>query len=78
MAEEKCFIQKYIEEFGLEFPKDASKFFEVMEKSDEENWTLGQFFEALVEAFPEKKDRILSIPLFTEIDGEVFRVPGNS
>jgi hypothetical protein len=78
MAEEKCFIQKYIESFGLEFPKDASKFFEVMEKSDEENWTLEQFFEALVKAFPEKKDRILSIPLFTEIDGEVFRVPGNS
>ena len=49
------FIQKYIEDYGLEFRKGANKFFEVMEKSDEENWTPGQFFETLEEAFPEKK-----------------------
>jgi hypothetical protein len=71
MTEEKCFTQKYIEGFGLEFPKDANKFLEVMEKSDKENWTLGQFFEALIKAFPDKKESILNVPAYADVDGEL-------
>ena len=70
----KSFTQKALEGFGLDYPEDLEKFLEVLEASTGEGGTLGGMFEALIEAFPDKKDRILSIPLFTEIDGEVHRV----
>ena len=71
---EKSFTQKALEGFGLDYPDDVEKFLEVLEASTGEGGTLGGMFEALIEAFPDKKDRILNVPLFTEIDGEVHRV----
>ena len=32
MAEEKCFTERFMEGFGLEFPKDANKFLEIFER----------------------------------------------
>jgi hypothetical protein len=73
MSDDKCFTQKFMEGFGLEFPKDADNFVEIFSRFADEGGTFGQLIEELVEAFPEKKDRILGVPLFTEIDGEVYR-----
>jgi hypothetical protein len=70
MADDKCFTQRYMEAFGLEFPKDADRFLEILERFDNRGGTIGQLTDGLVEAFPEKKDRILSLPKYSEFDGE--------
>ena len=58
-----------MERFELEFPKDAKKFTEMIEKNFSENGTLGQLFDDLAEALPEKRESILSIPIYVD-DGE--------
>jgi hypothetical protein len=63
-----------MEGFGLDFPKDAEKFVEIFSRFADENGTFGQLIEELLEAFPDKKNQILGIPMFTEFDGEVHRV----
>ncbi len=55
MAEEKYFTQRFMERFGLEFPKDAKKFAEIIEKNFSENGTLGQLFDDVAKAFPKKR-----------------------
>ena len=32
MPSEKCFTQRFMEGFGLEFPKDADRFVEILER----------------------------------------------
>jgi hypothetical protein len=71
---EKSIAQKAVEGWGLDYPDDVEKLVEVLEETTGEGGTLGGIFQALIEAFPDKKDRILSIPMFTEIDGQVYRV----
>ena len=68
MSEDKCITQRFMEGFGLDFPKDADKFVEIFSRFGHEGGTFGQLIEELVEAFPEKKDQILGIPIFTEIE----------
>ena len=71
---EKSFTQKAVEGWGLEYPKDVEKFLEVFEKSTEEGGTLGGIFEALIEAFPDKKETILRVPVHQTVDGEVHLI----
>jgi hypothetical protein len=66
-------IKTFIESFGLEYPKDYEKFAEVMGRFDD-GGTIGEFFDALVEAFPDKKESIMDFPMYTEIDGELVRI----
>lgn len=66
MAEEKGFTQKYIEGFGLEFPNDANKFLEIFDKFSKQGGTYNQFVDELIEAFPNKKESILSITAMTD------------
>ena len=66
-------IKTFIEGFGLEFPKDYEKFAGVMGKFDD-GGTIGEFFDALVEAFPEKKESIMNFPMYTEVDGKLVRI----
>ena len=61
MADEKCMTQKLVEGFGLEFPKDARKFAEIFLKSEDENFD--QLLNDLAEAFPEKRESILGVPV---------------
>lgn len=70
MAEEKCITQKLVEGFGLDFPKDAEKFAEIFLKFSEDE-PLGQLIDDLVEAFPDKKNSILSVPVHVTSDGKV-------
>jgi hypothetical protein len=63
---EKSFTQKYIEGFGLEFPKDADKFLEIFEKFSEQEGTFDQFVDELIEAFPDKKESILNVTVLTD------------
>jgi hypothetical protein len=70
MADEKCFTQKFMEGFGLEFPKDADRFVEIFTRFTEDGGMFGQLIDELVDAFPEKKDRILVLPIYSEFDGE--------
>ena len=74
MAGEKFITQKFLESFGLDYPEDLEKFHEVFFKFTDKGGSLNQLFKDLIEAFPEKKDRILNVPLFTEIDREINRV----
>ena len=32
---------------------------------------MGELFDELIEAFPEKRESILNFPMYTEIDGEL-------
>ena len=66
-------IKTFIEGFGLEYPEDAEKFFELMGIFDD-GGTIGEFFDALVEAFPDKKESIMNFPMYTEVDGELVRI----
>ena len=66
-------IKTFIEGFGLEYPKDAEKFFEVFDRF-EAGGTVGELFDALVEAFPDKRESILDFPMYTEVDGELVRI----
>ena len=70
MSEDKCFTQRFIEGFGLEFPKDADKFLEIFERFAE-GGSFEQLQGDLVEAFPDKQETILSIPVDTTADDEV-------
>ena len=69
MAEQKSVTQKFIEGFGLEFPQDAEKFIEIFERFAD-GGTLGQFTADLCEAFPEKRESILSVPVYVDKDDE--------
>jgi hypothetical protein len=42
-----------------------------LENSTGEGGTLGKMFDAMIEAFPDKKETILSIPVHRTTDGEV-------
>lgn len=70
---EKSNAQKVVEGFGLEYPNDAEKFTEICMKFNRPGATLGQFIDDLIEAFPEKKESILNIPMYTEVDGKLVR-----
>jgi len=74
MAGEKFISQKFMEGFGLDYPEDLEKFHEVFYNFTREGGSLNQLFKDLIAAFPEKRDRILNVPLLTEIDGEIHRV----
>lgn len=41
MADDKCFTQRYMEAFGLEFPMDADRFVQIMERFDEDGGSFG-------------------------------------
>ena len=71
---EKSITQKAIEGFGLDYPDDTERFLEVFGESTREGGTLEGIFEALIEAFPEKKESILNFPMYAEVDGELVRV----
>jgi len=62
----KCFTQRFMEGFGLEFPKDADRFVEIFTRFAEAGGTFGQFIDELVVAPPEKKDQISGLPIYTE------------
>jgi hypothetical protein len=66
-------IKTFMEGFGLEYPKDLEKFSEVMNRFGDRG-TVGEFFDALVEAFPEKKENIMNFPMYTEVDGELVQI----
>lgn len=66
MAEDKCLTQRFMEGFGLEFPKDAKKFAEIFTRFGDEGGTFGQLIDELVEAFPDKKESILSVTVMTD------------
>jgi len=63
MPNEKCFTQRFMEGFGLEFPKDADRFVEILERFDDQDGTLGQLFDDVIDALPEKMDRILGFTI---------------
>ena len=67
-------IAQFIEGFGLEYPKDAEKFFEIFFGGEDGEKPVGELFDALIEAFPDKKESILNFPMYAEIDGELVRV----
>jgi hypothetical protein len=66
-------IKTFIEGFGLEFPKDYEKFTEVMDRFGD-GGTIGEFFDALIEAFPDKKESILDFPMYIEVNGELIMI----
>jgi hypothetical protein len=66
-------IAQFVEGFGLEYPNDAKKLFEIIGRF-KGGGTMGKLFDALVEAFPDKKERILNTPIYAKIDGELVRV----
>lgn len=70
MASEECFTQRFMEGFGLEFPKDADRFVEIFTRFAEDGGTFGQLIDELGEAFPEKGDQILGLPIYSGFDGE--------
>jgi hypothetical protein len=57
--------------FPLVYPEDLEKFHEVFFKFTDKGGSLNQLFKDLVEAFPDKKEKILNVPMFKTIDGEV-------
>ncbi|MCK5418908.1 MAG: hypothetical protein KAI93_10390 [Desulfobacterales bacterium] len=67
-------IAQFVKGFGLEYPKDAEKFFEIFFGHEEGEKTVGELFDELIEAFPDKKESILNFPMYAEIDGELVRV----
>jgi len=67
MAEDKCFTERFMEGFGLEFPEDADKFLSIFERFAE-GGTFGQLQDDLVEAFPDKRESILSVPIYVDDD----------
>ena len=68
MAGEKCFTQSFMEGFGLEFPKDSDRLLEILERFDNCGGTMMQLFDDVVEAFPEKKERITGLSIYTRCD----------
>ena len=71
--EEESIAQSLVEGYGLEFPVDADKFFEIFLRF-EDGGTVVELFDELIEAFPDKKESILSFPMYAEVDGELVRV----
>ena len=71
MAGEKFITQKFMEGFGLDYPQDLERFNEVFVKFTGNGGSLYQLFKDLVEAFPDKKEKMLNAPMFTTLDGEV-------
>jgi hypothetical protein len=71
MAGEKFITQNFMEGFGLDYPKDLEKFNEVFGKYTANGGSLNQLFKDLVEAFPDKKEKILNAPMLVTLDGEV-------
>ena len=67
-------LAQFVEGFGLEYPKDAEKFFEIFFGYEEGDKTVEELFDELIEAFPDKKESILNFPMYAEIDGELVRV----
>ncbi len=67
-------IAQFVEGFGLEYPKDAKKFFEIFFGHEDGEKPVGELFDELIEAFPEKKESILNFPMYAEVDGELVRV----
>jgi hypothetical protein len=74
VAVEKFITQKFMEGFSLDYPEDLEKFNEVFFNFTREGGSINQLFKDLVEAFPDKKEKILNAPMFTTIDGEVHEV----
>jgi hypothetical protein len=72
--EDEKSIAQFIEGFGLAYPKDAEKFFEIFFGYEEGEKTVGELFDELIEAFPDKKESIMNFPMYAEIDGELVRV----
>jgi ABC-type glycerol-3-phosphate transport system substrate-binding protein len=70
MLREKFITRKFMEDFGLDYPKDLEKFHEVLFKITDRGGSLNQLFTDLVEAFPDKKEKILKAPMFKTIDGK--------
>ncbi len=70
--EEKSIPQLFVEGYGLEFPKDVDMFFEIF-LGFEDGGTIGELFDALIEAFPDKKESILNVPIYAEADGKLVR-----
>jgi hypothetical protein len=71
MAGEKFITQNFMEGFGLDYPKDLERFNEVFGKFTGNGGSLNQLFKDLVEAFPDKKEKILNAPMFTTLGGAV-------
>jgi hypothetical protein len=71
MAGEKFITQNFLEGFGLDYPKDLEKFNAVFGKFTENGGSLYQLTKDLVNAFPDKKEKILNAPMFTTIYGQV-------
>ena len=67
-------LAQFVEGFGLEYPEDAEKFFEIFFGGEDGEKPVGELFDALIEAFPDKKESILNVPMYAEIDGELVRV----
>ena len=67
-------LAQFVEGFGLEYPKDADRFFEIFFGHEDGTKTVGDLFDELIEAFPDKRESILNFPMYTEIDGELVRV----
>ena len=64
-----------MEGFGLDYPEDADKFREVFFKFADDGGTVKQFFKAMINAFPDKRNSILNIPMYSEDDnGNPIRV----
>ena len=72
--EDERSIAQFIEGFGLEYPKDAEKFCEIFFGGEDGEKPVGELFDKLIEAFPDKKESILNFPMYAEIDGELVRV----
>ncbi len=48
-------IAQFVKGFGLEYPKDAEKFFEIFFGHEEGEKTVGELFDELIEAFRIKR-----------------------
>ena len=62
---------KFIKFFQFVYPLNESNVFFGYEEGEK---TVGELFDELIEAFPDKKESILNFPMYAEIDGELVRV----
>ena len=56
-----------MEGFGLEFPQDADNFLDIFERFAD-GGTFDQLTNELCEAFPDKRESILSVPAYVDKD----------
>jgi hypothetical protein len=68
MAGEKFITQQFMEGFGLDYPEDLEKFNEVFSNFTSKGGSLNQLFKDLVEAFPDKREAIKSVPIWLNDD----------